>query len=780
MPLGIIPSFEMAYLLLASILCWLSCITVGQSHHPREGFFNQTSYVSIYSPLVLTRHVGLSFRTCKGGQLFSQTQRSSLIHTISLDVRPEGLVFTVVIHKQRYESRVNLNLLDNEWHTVNILHRMGNLTISTSGHQQVIANSTYNTEILAHAEQSGGNDVLIVGKGFLGCILEGPSIVFNSSQIQAHNVEWGPCPLLANRACEKVDHCESEPCMRHGRCIRLPDRYICQCTPRYSGINCNIDNGPPCDRIPCKNNGKCFEDNTGDFTCHCAPGFAGKTCELEARPSQICENNFPCQNNGTCRLTGGRSYTCDCRPGFEGTDCEININECLTSPCQHGGTCIDGINDFKCLCGNSGYTGALCDTNINECENNPCLNNGICFDNYGGYTCQCTAGFGGQNCELKLSECASNPCNFPNSMCIESNLSYQCICRNGYIGNPPNCTRNELCVNGNPCENSGTCIPTGDSLACICPPGYTGPLCENSLDDCASSPCQNGGVCISGPTGYLCNCSQDFVGPNCDLSSDPCAHHPCQNNGTCMPTQISNGVKGYYCECADTGFEGSHCENNINDCLNEHCPEEQVCVDGIKSFKCQDPTTRKMKCLPGMCLNGGSCAAEEKNKTCECPPGYNGDLCELDINECDTPGLCVNGICRNLNGTYQCFCTPGFSGDHCEIDFDECLSHPCFNGATCVNKVNGFDCLCTPGYTGKDCSTNIDECASNPCRSGAQCIDEVATFSCICPAGLTGRLCEQNIDDCASNPCQNGGRCADGLNSYTCDCSDTGFNGKKF
>nr|XP_024214483.1 protein crumbs [Halyomorpha halys] len=751
--------------------------------HPREGYFNGSSYVNIISPLMLNKHIGLSFRTCKGGLLFSQ--RPSLYSSITLDVKPEGLVFTVNIRNHKYESRISANLLDNEWHTVNILYRMGNLTISTSGHMQVIANSTYNSEILSDPDLTTGNDVLVVGKGFVGCILEGPSIVFNASQMQHQHVDWGPCPL-PNKACEVVDHCANEPCMWHGRCIRLPDRYYCQCTPRYSGSNCQIDNGSPCDRVPCKNNGKCYEDNTGDYTCICPQGFAGRRCERETK-THLCDNNFPCENNGTCHITGGgNTYKCICQPGFEGNDCEIDVDECLSSPCQHGGTCTDGINRFTCSCGRTGYTGQMCEININECENNPCLNNGICFDNYGGYTCQCAPGFGGQNCELKLSECASNPCSiYPNAVCIESSLPYQCVCMTGFKGIPPNCTRNDICMNDNPCANGSTCQTTINGYGtCICPPGFTGPFCENNIDDCLSLPCQNGGTCYDGTSGYHCNCTSDFMGQNCELPYNACALLPCQNNGTCIPKPDG---KSYYCECADTGFEGIHCENNINNCMNENCPEGKICIDGINTFKCvcanglsgPDCTTplEVDHCTPTFCKNGGTCIEGARNLTCTCPPGYKGLYCETDINECEIPQICNNGICVNSEGSYQCFCTPGFSGDHCEVDFDECLSHPCFNGASCINKINGFSCNCTPGFTGKDCSININECESNPCKSGARCVDEVATFTCICPEGLTGRLCENNIDDCESSPCQNNGICIDGLNSYTCNCSETGYEG---
>lgn len=47
-----------------------------------------------------------------------------------------------------------------------------------------------------------------------------------------------------------------------------------------------------------------------------------------------------------------------------------------------------------------------------------------------------------------------------------------------------------------------------------------------------------------------------------------------------------------------------------------------------------------------------------------------------DINECGlTSGVCSNGVCENMLGTYQCICEEGFqqtgSGTSC-VDIDEC------------------------------------------------------------------------------------------------------------
>lgn len=42
-------------------------------------------------------------------------------------------------------------------------------------------------------------------------------------------------------------------------------------------------------------------------------------------------------------------------------------------------------------------------------------------------------------------------------------------------------------------------------------------------------------------------------------------------------------------------------------------------------------------------------------------------------------------------------CPPGFVGDFCEVEMNECCSEPCFHGAVCQDLVNGYQCHCQPG-----------------------------------------------------------------------------------
>ncbi len=41
-------------------------------------------------------------------------------------------------------------------------------------------------------------------------------------------------------------------------------------------------------------------------------------------------------------------------------------------------------------------------------------------------------------------------------------------------------------------------------------------------------------------------------------------------------------IDRYECNCTDTGYFGTHCEQNINDCEPNPCVHGEECTDGVK------------------------------------------------------------------------------------------------------------------------------------------------------------------------------------------------------
>ena len=104
-----------------------------------------------------------------------------------------------------------------------------------------------------------------------------------------------------------------------------------------------------------------------------------------------------------------------------------------------------------------------------------------------------------------------------------------------------------------------------------------------------------------------------------------------------------------------TGYNGTTCENDINEC--ESSP----------------------------CQNGGTCSQSRIGEfSCQCALGFTGQTCSTDINEC-SPDPCQNGgtCSQPLPGQFSCECQDGYNGTTCENDINECESSPCQNGGTC-------------------------------------------------------------------------------------------------
>jgi len=64
------------------------------------------------------------------------------------------------------------------------------------------------------------------------------------------------------------------------------------------------------------------------------------------------------------------------------------------------------------------------------------------------------------------------------------------------------------------------------------------------------------------------------------------------------------------------------------------------------------------ECLSNPCRNGGTCVDQYNGFHCQCTPGWQGPLCDQDVNECSTlAGTdlgCQNGAtCVNIPGSFR-------------------------------------------------------------------------------------------------------------------------------
>ncbi|GAA6235308.1 protein crumbs homolog 1 [Lates japonicus] len=243
---------------------------------------------------------------------------------------------------------------------------------------------------------------------------------------------------------------------------------------------------------------------------------------------------------------------------------------------------------------------------------------------------------------------------------------------------------------------------------------------------------------------------------------DLCSPNPCQNRAICR----SRG-DGYSCFCVP-GFQGAHCQIDVNECVSQPCRNGATCVDRVGRFSCL------------------------------CPSGFTGHRCEINIDECQEQP-CQNGaLCIDGVNEYSCDCShTAFTGTHCETPLPPCHSQPCFNSAICKDDEGNYTCECWPGFEGHQCETDINECSSNPCMHGGHCIERswqalygsepllpehydqqhAAGYICSCPPGTAGSLCQEVISQCDPSPCQNGGRCESHVGGYVCHCLKQSHDG---
>uniref|UniRef100_A0A668AAY8 Slit homolog 1 protein n=1 Tax=Myripristis murdjan TaxID=586833 RepID=A0A668AAY8_9TELE len=299
------------------------------------------------------------------------------------------------------------------------------------------------------------------------------------------------------------------------------------------------------------------------------------------------------------RAIGANPLYCDCRllwlsdwvkSGYK----EPGIARCAGPRGMEGKLLLTTPADkFQCL----GPVEASVQAKCSPCSSSPCHNQGVCQAHSTElYTCTCKPGFTGKHCETPVDACVSNPCtNGGTCLSDEQTGGFSCACAFGFHGSF--CEVNVDDCQDHGCENGATCVDGAGNYTCLCPPFYTGLLCEEEEDVCSPgrNPCQHQSTCISSPTGPRCVCIPGWVGPECSIDYNECVDHRCQNGAQCV-----DGLDGYSCVCPQ-GFSGELCE-----------------VAAPAPSPCQ----------LAQCQNGAPCVEKAGSAVCQCLPGFEGQSCE--------------------------------------------------------------------------------------------------------------------------------------------------------
>uniref|UniRef100_A0A3Q2YVP4 Crumbs cell polarity complex component 2 n=1 Tax=Hippocampus comes TaxID=109280 RepID=A0A3Q2YVP4_HIPCM len=416
----------------------------------------------------------------------------------------------------------------------------------------------------------------------------------------------------------------------------------------------------------------------------------------------------------------------------------------------------------------------------NTCKHEPCVNGGKCQITWNDFKCDCPINFSGRLCERRLW-CVENPC-FEGGHCVDVWDGYECLTEAIFQDNALEYFANNSLLS--PVTNITMDIRTRDDNGILL-------RAENQAEVFCLG-LLNSTLLVKMDTGT----SAELLAFTSDRTIADGAWHRIQLTMIDPAQSVSRWrltVDGQTAGCS-LGVSGNL--NFLNDtqiwlaekysgCLGE------VRVGGIylPIFSVPDaPQPSHFSRLGGRepnlgcqgapvcdsqpCFNEGVCQDHFNEFNCSCNPGWEGELCEAEINECSS-GPCVYGTCEDLLADYQCDCEPGYIGRNCQEEVDNCLEFSCLNEGTCVETKATHTCVCPSGYVGKRCQRRFPPVACDAkteCLHGGVCIGGDTGGNCTCKPGYTGARCETEIDECESSPCLNGATCLDRLNHFQCAC----------
>ncbi|VDM17226.1 unnamed protein product [Hydatigera taeniaeformis] len=309
----------------------------------------------------------------------------------------------------------------------------------------------------------------------------------------------------------------------------------------------------------------------------------------------------------------------------------------------------------------------------------------------------------------------------------------------------------------------------------LCCKGWTKSLdglCTTAICD---GNCGDRGSCIA-PN--QCRCEDGRVRDDCLVEDDNgyLADEPircpsnCNNQGSCV-----NGK----CVC-DFGFKGSACdEEEVGPCFIQ--TERGVCKNKVTGPGNETVMLTRNACCGSIGVAWGALCQGCSSQSSYCGKGYiRLDHKCVDINECEIPNVCMGGICRNTDGSF----------DRIPINLtDGCQKNPeaCTPGGRCI-PLHGtaYICQCDPGYVATDGNTRCrkEEVALNYCEifegrlcKNGECHPTASSYECTCNPGYVPsrfkKQCIKEFNACTlygNSVCTNG-QCIPVDRSFRCICN---------